>query len=135
VGDRIGAMGLLEQACANLDRLTPGQALQEQGAGAHLVDVRTAQQRATSAEVPGAIVIDLTILPWRLDPTFRWRITEATSWDLRWILICRHGYSSALAAWNLRQLGLHHATDVIGGFEGWAAAGRPTTHAPADERC
>ncbi|MDO5499705.1 MAG: rhodanese-like domain-containing protein, partial [Propionibacteriaceae bacterium] len=103
--------------------------------GALLVDVRTAAQRAASAEVPGAVVIDLTILPWRLDPTFAYRIPEATQWDLRWILLCRDGYSSALAAWNLRQLGLSRATDVIGGFGEWMASGLPTTREPADERC
>lgn len=127
-------MGLLAVACAQLDRLTPAQAFAEQAAGAHLIDVRTTDQRAASADIPGAIVIDLTILPWRVDPTFDWRIPEATGWDVRWILVCRHGYSSALAAWNLRQAGLVRATDVIGGFEGWVAAGLPTTHAPPDVR-
>ncbi|HIZ35012.1 MAG TPA: rhodanese-like domain-containing protein [Brevibacterium senegalense] len=58
----------------------------------------------------------------------------ATSWDERWILICRHGYSSALAAWNLRRMGLHRATDLIGGAEAWAEAGLPLSADPADER-
>lgn len=127
-------MGLLTQACASLDRLSPEQALREQRDGALLIDVRTAQQRAATAALPGAIVIDLTILPWRLDPSVPWRIAEASAWDRRWILICRQGYSSALAAWNLRQMGLSRATDVIGGFQAWAYAGLPTTHGPIDQR-
>lgn len=131
---RIGSMGLLALAESHLDRLTPEQAMGEQRDGALIIDVRTAQQRSESAEVPGAIVIDLTILPWRLDPTFSYRIPEATAWDRRWILICRHGYSSALAAWNLRQLGVDRATDVLGGFEEWVAQGLPTTYAAADVR-
>jgi hypothetical protein len=38
-------------------------------------------------------------------------------------LICAHGYSSSLAAATLLDLGFAGATDVIGGFEAWAAAG------------
>lgn len=127
-------MGLLMQACAGLDRLTPEQALEEQRNGALLVDVRTAHQRAATADLPGAIVIDLTILPWRLDPSVPWCIAEASTWDRRWILICRQGYSSAIAAWNLRQMGVSRATDIVGGFEAWASAGLPTMTGPIDER-
>lgn len=85
-------------------------------------------------EIPGALVIDLTVLPWRLDPTYEWRIPEATGWDTRYILICRHGYSSSLAAWTLRQMGLVNATDVIGGVEAWVEHGLPVTTTPADVR-
>ncbi|WP_232817927.1 MULTISPECIES: rhodanese-like domain-containing protein [Kocuria] len=63
-----------------------------------LIDLRTLAHRADSVEIPGALVIDLTVLPWRLDPTFEWRIPEAISWDQRYVLICRHGYSSSSAA-------------------------------------
>jgi rhodanese-related sulfurtransferase len=38
-------------------------------------------------------------------------------------LICAEGYSSSLAAASLQDLGLVHATDVIGGVEAWKAAG------------
>jgi rhodanese-related sulfurtransferase len=41
------------------------------------------------------------------------------------ILICSQGYSSSLAAASLQELGLVNATDVIGGFEAWKAAGLP----------
>ena len=68
--------------------------------------------------------------PWRLDPGFSHRIPEATDFDRRIILFCRHGYSSSLAAWNLRQMGLHRATDIVGGFDAWEAAGLPVHHGP-----
>jgi rhodanese-related sulfurtransferase len=45
-------------------------------------------------------------------------------------LLCAHGYSSSLAARRLQEIGYDDATDVIGGFEAWAAAGLPVT-APA----
>ncbi len=130
-----GSMPHLERARARLRRLHPKQAHELQQAGrARLVDVRTPHHRAAQGELPGAIVIDLTILPWRLDPTFDWRIPEADSWSHPWVLVCRHGYSSSLAAAALQEMGLHNATDVIGGFEAWVAAGLPTHAGPADVR-
>ena len=43
----------------------------------------------------------------------------------RWIVVCQEGYTSSLAADALRSLGLP-ATDLVGGFEAWVAAGLPT---------
>lgn len=129
-----GSMPMLHRIRAELDRLTPEQALAEQQGGATLIDLRTSTHRAASATIPGSLVIDLTVLPWRLDPTFEYRIQEATEWDNRYVLFCRHGYASSLAAWNLRQLGLSRATDIAGGYEAWEAAGLPTTDDAPDER-
>jgi hypothetical protein len=38
-------------------------------------------------------------------------------------VICNEGYQCSLAAATLHQLGLVDATDVIGGFQAWKAAG------------
>ena len=78
-----GSMGLLDQVRGQLDRLTPEQAWAEHRRGALLIDVRTDTHRACAAGVPGAIAIDLTVLPWRLDPGFDHRIPEATDLDRR----------------------------------------------------
>ena len=40
-------------------------------------------------------------------------------------MLCSEGYTSSLAADALRSLGLHRATDVVGGFLAWAAVGLP----------
>ena len=40
-------------------------------------------------------------------------------------MLCQEGYTSSLAADALRSLGFHGATDVIGGFAAWRAAGMP----------
>jgi hypothetical protein len=45
--------------------------------GALLVDTRTDVQRQRQGNLPDAIVIDRTVLEWRLDPTGPWRIPEA----------------------------------------------------------
>jgi len=41
------------------------------------------------------------------------------------IVLCNEGYSSSLAAATLKELGLVNATDIIGGFQAWKAAGLP----------
>lgn len=113
---------LLAEARATLVRVTPQQARQactEQGAV--LVDIRPVAQR-TEGPLPDAVVIDRNVLEWRLDPSSDARLPFA-AYDLPVILICQQGYSSSLAAATLQQLGVWRATDVIGGYEAWHAAG------------
>jgi rhodanese-related sulfurtransferase len=116
---------LLREARATLSRVMPEQASAELGDGALLVDVRTEAQRAANGEIPGAMAIGLNVLEWRLDPASEWRIPQATDHDVRVVVFCQEGYSSSLAAARLQSLGLHRATDVIGGFEAWQNAGLP----------
>ena len=129
-----GVDELLERARAGVRRLTPHEAFVAAAEGALLVDTRTEWQRAAQGEVPGALVIDRTVLEWRLDPAGDAAIAEATGRDLFVIVLCRQGYSSSLAAASLRAMGLHRATDVIGGVEAWAEAGLPLSTGPADVR-
>ena len=78
------------------------------------------------------MVIDRTVLEWRLDPTAATCIPEAAGRP-QLIVLCRQGYSSSFAARALRDLGLD-ATDVVDGVEGWIAAGLPLSPGPADVR-
>jgi rhodanese-related sulfurtransferase len=116
---------VLEWARERFVRVEPKQAADEQAHGALLVDTRTAEQRAQHGEIPGAFVIDRTVLEWRLDPTSQWRIAEAADHQVRVIVLCAEGYSSSLAAASLQDIGLINATYVIGGFAAWKAAGLP----------
>ncbi|MGK5521244.1 rhodanese-like domain-containing protein [Micromonospora sp. URMC 107] len=129
-----GVDALLEQARAGVRRLTPHQTVEAVRTGALLVDTRTDVQRREQGDLPGAIVIDRTVLEWRLDPASAWRIPEATGYDQRIVVVCRQGYSSSLAVASLRALGLHHATDMIGGVQAWREAGLPMSDRPADIR-
>jgi rhodanese-related sulfurtransferase len=119
---------LLDRARRRLVRVEPEQAAAELAEGALLVDIRPSEQRV-QGEIPGATVIDRNVLEWRLDPASRWRIPEVTSHDVRLIVICNEGYSSSLVAAELQELGLVNATDVIGGFGAWKAAGLPIKRA------
>jgi rhodanese-related sulfurtransferase len=125
---------VLEEARAGLRRLTPVEAHLAVSGGALLVDTRTPWQRDAQGELPGALVIDRTVLEWRLDPTSDARIPEADDYARLVIVVCRQGYSSSLAAAGLQSLGLWRATDVIGGVEAWLADGLPTFAGPADLR-
>ncbi|MER5349917.1 rhodanese-like domain-containing protein [Kitasatospora sp. NPDC002551] len=117
---------LLARSRAGVHRPGAEEAHRAQREGALLVDIRPAAQRAAEGEIPGALIIERNVLEWRLDPTGSHRIPEATGHDLEVILVCSEGYASSLAAASLRELGLRRATDLDGGFVGWAAAGLPT---------
>jgi rhodanese-related sulfurtransferase len=110
--------------------VTPQAAALRVAAGAVLVDIRPAAQRAREGEVPGALAVERNVLEWRFDPASDARLPEATGYDVDVIILCSEGYTSSLAADALRSLGLHRATDVVGGFLAWAAAGLPTTGTP-----
>ena len=116
---------MLAQARSRLRRLTPTQAHEALGAGALLVDIRPGWQRTEEGEVPGAVVVERNHLEWRLDPECDARLPQATDYDVQVIVLCSEGYTSSLAAASLQDLGLHNATDVIGGFRAWVAQGLP----------
>lgn len=65
------------------------------------------------------------MLEWRFDPTSDARL-DIASYDLPVIVVCNEGYTSSLAAAALQDLGVWRATDMIGGFRAWRAAGLPT---------
>jgi len=115
---------VLAEARSRLDRLSPGQALAASRAGALIVDIRPAAQRAAEGEVPGSLVIERNVLEWRFDPASTARLPQAR-YDLRVIIMCSAGYTSSLAAAALQDLGIRNATDLDGGFLAWAAAGLP----------
>ncbi|MFF2042667.1 rhodanese-like domain-containing protein [Kitasatospora sp. NPDC058170] len=117
---------LVERAREGVHRPRAREAYDAHLEGALLVDIRPAAQRAAEGEIPGSLVIERNVLEWRLDPTGSHRIPEASGYDVEVIVLCSEGYASSLAAASLRELGLHRATDLDGGFVGWAAAGLPT---------
>jgi rhodanese-related sulfurtransferase len=112
---------MLAEARAGLDRVRPEELADELAAGALLIDIRPLEQRQRDGEMPGALVVDRNVLEWRLDPTSEHRLPAAADPDRRVILVCNEGYGSSLAAATLQRLGLPLATDLVGGFQQWAA--------------
>ncbi|MFE1961952.1 rhodanese-like domain-containing protein [Streptomyces sp. NPDC059479] len=123
----VGIDELLERVREGLDRIEPREAFEAAAEGALLVDIRYAALRERDGLIPGALVVERNELEWRLDPLGSHRAAEATSHDLRVVVICNEGYASSLAAASLKTLGLHRATDLVGGFQAWKAEGLPVT--------
>jgi rhodanese-related sulfurtransferase len=109
---------VLAAAREQLRRVTPVEAQSAWHTGAVVVDIRPAAQRQAEGELPGALVIERNVLEWRLDPASDARLPIA-SYDLAVIVLCQEGYTSSLAAAALQDLGIHRATDVIGGYAAW----------------
>ncbi|MFC8366676.1 rhodanese-like domain-containing protein [Streptomyces sp. NPDC057239] len=131
-GGAVGIDELLERVRAGYERVEPQAAYEATRTGeALLVDIRYAALRDRDGLVPGALVVERNELEWRLDPRGSHRLPEATSHDLRIVVICNEGYASSLAAESLHRLGLHRATDLVGGFQAWREAGLPVVSAPA----
>jgi rhodanese-related sulfurtransferase len=118
---------VLAGARAELDRLTPREAAALDGA--LIVDIRPAHNRAAEGEIPGSVPVERIVLEWRLDPHGDHRIDGFTE-DTVVVVVCNEGYSSSLAARDLRAVGLPLATDLAGGFRAWAAAGLPVRPGP-----
>jgi len=118
---------LLARARARLTRLDPQEAWDAIQNGAMLVDTRPEFQRRADGEIPGAIIVERNHLEWRLHPESDGRIAEAVDADVHWIVMCDSGYASSLAAATLQMMGLHRATDLVGGFKAWRDAKLPVT--------
>jgi rhodanese-related sulfurtransferase len=121
----MGIDKLLEEARSGLDRLSPAQALAAAGDGAVLVDIRDSEHRERDGCLPGAVVIERSVLEWRCAPDSQWRDERVSDPERVVVLVCNEGYQSSLAAATLQRLGLPRATDMDGGFEAWRAAGLP----------
>ncbi|KAL6306489.1 Rhodanese-like protein [Sparassis latifolia] len=122
---------LLSHARARLQRITPQQAYEELHDTASLwpvvlVDIRPEAQRIAEGGIHGSLLIERNVLEWRFDPRCAHRLAVADRYDLRIIIFCQEGYASSLAAASLHDLGMLTATDIIGGYAAWRAAGLPS---------
>lgn len=115
---------LLAGARSTLDRADPARAADLQADGALIVDIRPYANRVAEGEIPGSVVVERIHLEWRLAPESEWRLPGVSAETVT-VVVCNEGYASSLAAADLRRLGLVKATDLVGGFRAWAAAGLP----------
>jgi MFS family permease len=106
-------------------RLDPEEAHRAMADGAVLVDLRSHDERRLQGVVPGSLHIPRSVLEWRVDPDSGYTNPYITTIDCRLVLFCAQGFSSSFAAASLRELGCSRATDIVGGFDGWKAAGLP----------
>ena len=128
-----GIEEILEASRQGVQRLAPADLAAAQEQGAHVIDLRSDRTRDAEGSLPGAIVMERLVLEWRLDPGSAHRMPGGPEHDDLVVVVCNEGYYSSLAARDLRDLGFHRATDLIGGFRAYAAAGLPTAAEPARE--
>jgi rhodanese-related sulfurtransferase len=84
-----------------------------------LVDVREADEFA-AGHMPGAVHISRGMLEFRFSgmPALQAR-------DLKIVLYCKTSGRAALAAAALHEMGYLNVQSIAGGFDAWAAAGKP----------
>jgi DMSO/TMAO reductase YedYZ molybdopterin-dependent catalytic subunit/rhodanese-related sulfurtransferase/glyoxylase-like metal-dependent hydrolase (beta-lactamase superfamily II) len=101
-------------------RLTIGQLAELRGLepDLQLVDVRAAAETANGT-IPGAVEIPLAVLADSLDALNR---------ELPVVAYCASGYRSQVAASRLAGAGFKDASDLLGGYGAWEAAGLPIAH-------
>ena len=84
-----------------------------------LIDVRENNEFA-AGYLPGAIHISRGMLEFKLSNS-----PEFASPDLKIVLYCKTSGRAALAACALAEMGYHNIRSINGGFDAWAAAGKP----------
>jgi rhodanese-related sulfurtransferase len=113
---------ILEEARSPLKRLEPHELHQLKDA--LIVDIRPIHNRLAEGEIENSVVVERIVLEWRLDPTGDWRLPGFDA-DTTVVVVCNEGWASSLAARDLQRIGLANATDLVGGYRGWRAAGLP----------
>ena len=130
---RVSITDLVGRARARYERVGPREAYEAMQRGALLIDTRDSDRRRRDGSVPGALVIDRTVLEWRVDPESGATHPAINGLDTPMILLCQDGSSSSLAVASLLDLGAINVTNVAGGFQAWHDQGLPV-RAPAANR-
>lgn len=84
-----------------------------------LLDVREADEYA-AGHLPGAVHVSRGMLEFKLGGT-----PELSHRNLKVVLYCKTGGRAALAARSLQDMGYLNVQSLAGGFDAWAAAGKP----------
>ncbi|MDD2729970.1 rhodanese-like domain-containing protein [Malikia sp.] len=88
-----------------------------------LLDVREAEEFA-AGHLPGAIHASRGLLEFKLSGS-----AQLASRDLSFVIYCKTSGRAALAAVAMREMGYLNVKSIAGGFDAWAAAGKPV-HKP-----
>lgn len=84
-----------------------------------LLDVREAEEYA-AGHLPGAIHVSRGLLEFKLSGT-----PALAARDLKVVLYCKTSGRAALAAAVMHDMGYLDVQSIAGGFDAWAAAGKP----------
>lgn len=84
-----------------------------------VLDVREADEFA-AGHLPGAVLVPRGLLEFKFSAT-----PSLASRDLKIVLYCKTSGRAALAACALQEMGYLNVQSLAGGFDAWAAAGKP----------
>jgi rhodanese-related sulfurtransferase len=110
---------LLASARSRISRVEPDELDALFAAGALVVDIRPAAQRAAEGELGFGLIVERNVLEWRFDLTGNNALPEVSGYDQPVVVVCSEGYASSLAAASLRDLGFTCAGDLRGGYVAW----------------
>lgn len=89
-----------------------------------LIDVREAAEYA-AGHIPGAMHLSRGTLEFKMSGSPEWAPR-----DLRIVLYCKTSGRAALCASALKEMGYQNVLSISGGFDAWAAAGKPVARPP-----
>lgn len=113
------ALDLVAEVKANIREVSLDDAEQAIRDADMLLDVREADE-FSAGHVPGAILVPRGLLEFRLSST-----PAMEPRDLKVVLYCKTSGRAALAAHAMQQMGYLNVQSIAGGFDAWAAAGKP----------
>ncbi len=113
------AHDLVLQAKANVREIDVQDAEEAIRQADVLIDVREADEFA-AGHLPGAVLVPRGLLEFKLSGT-----PALSSRDLKVVLYCKTSGRAALAAQAMQSMGYLNVSSVAGGYDAWAAAGKP----------
>ena len=113
------AHDLVLQAKANVREIALQDAEEAIRQADVLMDVREADEFA-AGHLPGAVLVPRGLLEFKLSAT-----PALSSRDLKVVVYCKTSGRAALAAQAMQSMGYLNVTSIAGGYDAWAAAGKP----------
>ncbi len=114
------AHDLVQEAKKRIVEVSPQEAQSLLDSGLLLLDVREPAEYE-EGHVPGAINIPRGMLEFKMSQE-----ESLTNRQRQILLYCKTSGRAALSAVALQTLGFEHVRSILGGFDGWCAAGLPT---------
>ncbi len=113
------AHDLVQAAKLRVQEISPDVAEQAIRHADAVIDVGEADEYQ-AGHLPGAMHISRGVLEFKLSST-----PALAARDLKVVLYCKTSGRAALAACALQDMGYLNVQSIAGGFEAWAAAGKP----------
>ena len=113
------AHDLVEEARQHIDEVSLDAAEMLMREADAVIDVREPDEYQ-AGHIPGAINIPRGLLEFRLSNS-----PELAARDLNLMLYCKTSGRAALAARAMQDMGYLQVQSIAGGFDAWAAAGKP----------